>query len=207
MTRHAGSLFQRDRRTEGGEALPAEDNRTQWFAVWTHSHCEQLVHDQLNAKGFEAFLPTLPTWSRRAGVKRLIPLPMFPSYLFVHEAMTKAAHVELLKTRGLIRILGVRWDLLTPVGDGEVDALRRVAEADLAVMPHPYLREGQRVRITHGPLGGIEGILVRSRPKQGMLVLSVDVLQQSVAVEVDCTAVSPVGGIVHAPSGRGLHAA
>jgi transcription antitermination factor NusG len=165
----------------------------QWFAVWTNSHCEQLVHDQLHAKGFETFLPTLPTWSRRAGVKRLIPLPMFPSYLFVHDSMTKAAHVEMLKTRGVVRLLGANWDLLTPVADDEIEALRRIAGTEMTVMPHPYLHEGQRVRITHGPLSGVEGILVRTRPKQGMLVLSVDLLRQSVAVEIDCTAAAPVG--------------
>ena len=59
-------------------------------------------------------------------------------------------------------------------------------------MPYPYLREGQRVRITEGPLAGVEGILVRNRPKQGLLVLSVELLQRSVAVEIECDAVDPV---------------
>jgi transcriptional antiterminator NusG len=59
------------------------------------------------------------------------------------------------------------------------------------VMPHPYLQQGQRVRIVFGPLTGIEGILVRSRPERGLLVLTVDLLRRSVAVEVDCTAVEP----------------
>ncbi|PYR76095.1 MAG: hypothetical protein DMF86_13390 [Acidobacteria bacterium] len=72
-------------RTEGGEALL----RAEWFAIWTHSHCEQLVHDQLAGKGFEVFLPTIRVWSRRAGKRRLIPLPMFPGYLFAHCTMDK----------------------------------------------------------------------------------------------------------------------
>jgi transcription antitermination factor NusG len=166
-----------------------------------------MVHDQLRAKGFETFLPTRPTWSRRAGVKRLIPLPMFPSYLFIHDALTKASHVELLRTRGVVRLLGARWDQLTSVADSEIESLQRIAETDITVMPHPYLHEGQRVRITHGPLSGIEGILVRSRPKQGMLVLSVDILRQSVAVEIDCTAAMPVGGFNRPTPGPGLTAA
>jgi len=187
--------------------LAVSDTRAQWFALWTHSHCEQLVHDQLRAKDFEVFLPTLRTWSRRAGTKRLIALPMFPGYLFAHQAMTKTAHVEMLKARGLVRILGQRWDSLTPVPDAEIEALRHVAAADVAAMPHPYLREGQRMRVTHGALAGVEGIFVRSRPRQGMLVLSIELLQQSVAVELDCTAVTPVGALLAAPSGPGLHAA
>ena len=167
-----------------------------WFALWTHSHCEQLVHDQLVAKGFESFLPTIRTWSRRAGARRLIPLPMFPSYLFVHRAMDKRSYIEILKSRGLVRILGERWDQLTAVADTEIEALRRIQNTELAVTPHPYLREGQRVRINHGPLAGVEGLLMRSRPNRGLLVISVDLLRQSVAVEVDCTLVTPVGSPV-----------
>jgi transcription antitermination factor NusG len=166
----------------------------QWFALWTHSHCEQAVHDQLVAKGFESFLPTIRTWSRRAGTQRLIPLPMFPSYLFVHQAMDKRSYIEILKSKGLVRILGARWDSLTVVADTEVEALQRIQNTKLPVTPHPYLQEGQRVRIDAGPLSGVEGILVRSRPNRGLLVISVDLLRQSVAVEVDCTLVTPVGG-------------
>jgi transcription antitermination factor NusG len=165
----------------------------QWFALWTHSHCEQAVHDQLVAKGFRSFLPTIRTWSRRAGTQRLIPLPMFPSYLFVHQAMDKRSYIEILKSKGLVRILGARWDQLTAVADTEIEALQRIQSAELAVMPHPYLQEGQRVRISAGPLAGVEGVLVRSRPNRGLLVISVDLLRQSVAVEVDCTLVTPVG--------------
>jgi transcriptional antiterminator NusG len=52
-------------------------------------------------------------------------------------------------------------------------------------LSHPYLREGQRVRITHGPLSGVEGILVHTKPTKGLLVLSIDLLRRSIAVEVD----------------------
>ena len=168
----------------------------QWFALWTHSHCEQLVRDQLVAKGFEAFLPTIRTWSRRAGTQRLIPLPIFPSYLFVHRAMDKRSYIEILKSKGLVRILGERWDQLSAVADTEIEALRLIQNTELVVTSHPYLREGQRVRINQGPLAGVEGVLVRSKPNRGLLVISVDLLRQSVAVEVDCTLVTPAGGAV-----------
>jgi transcription antitermination factor NusG len=181
-------LAEREARTKGGEALL--DAR--WFAIWTHSHCEQLVDDQLKAKDFHAFLPMVQIWSRRAGVRRLIARPMFPGYLFVHHMMDKASYVEILKTRGVTRILGGRWDRLTPVADAEIEALQRVIATDQIVLPHPYMREGQRVRIDAGPLAGIEGLLVRSRPHRGLLVLSVNLVHQSVAVEVDCTMVVPV---------------
>ena len=166
----------------------------QWFAIWTHSHCEQLVHDQLTTKGFETFLPIVRTWTRRAGVQRLIARPLFPGYLFVHlPAIDKNSYLEILKTRGVTRMLGERWDRLSPVDDDEIEALQRVIATNVTVLPHPYLREGQRVRIDAGPLAGIEGIYVRSRPNRGLLVLSVNLVHQSVAVEVDCTTVTPVG--------------
>ena len=173
----------------------------EWYAIWTHSHCEQLVHDQLADKGYRTLLPTIRAWSRRAGKRRLIPLPMFPGYLFVHCEMNKTTYVDVLRTRGVVRILGERWDRLASVPDAEIDALQRLLASDAAILPHPYLYEGQRVRITEGVLAGIEGLLVRSRPNRGLLVLSVDLLHQSVAVEIDCTAVTPVGSAVASRDG------
>jgi transcription termination/antitermination protein NusG len=163
-----------------------------WFVLWTHSHSERLVHDQLAAKGFDIFLPTMKTWSRRKGAQSAIAVPMFPGYVFVHHPIDKPSYVEIAKTRGLVRILGERWDRLTAVADDEIEAIRRVVASDVPVFPHPYLREGQQVRITTGPLAGVEGLLVSTKPQKGLLVVSVELLQRSVAVEVDCTDVRPV---------------
>jgi transcription antitermination factor NusG len=114
---------------------------------------------------------------------------MFPSYLFLHHAMDKLSYIEVRKARGLVRILGERWDRLSVVPDAEVAAIQKVLHARLPALPHPYLRQGQRVRITCGALAGVEGIFVDSKPTKGLLVLSVELLQRSVAVEVDCSVV------------------
>jgi len=160
-----------------------------WYVLWTCSHCEQVVHDQLAAKGFQPFLPKISVWSRRGGIRHCIRAPMFPGYLFLHHAMDKASHIEVRKARGLVRILGERGDRLAVVPDEEIEAIQKVQRAHLPALPHPYLREGQRVRITRGPLADVEGILVQIKPNKGLLVLSIDLLQRSVAVEVDCTLV------------------
>jgi transcription antitermination factor NusG len=173
----------------------------QWFVLWTHSHSERLVHDQLTGRGFETFLPTLKTWSRRKGAKSVIDMPMFPGYVFVHHPIDKGSYVEILKARGLVRILGERWDRLASVPDEEIDGIRRVVAAAIPAFPHPYLREGQRVRITAGPLEGVEGILVSTKPQKGLLVVSVELLQRSVAVEVDCTQVRPTSSAHATPRG------
>ena len=174
--------------------MPHDDAR--WFVLWTHSHSERLVHDQLSGRGFDTFLPTLTVWSRRRGAQSAIETPMFPGYVFLRHAIDKASHVEILKTRGLVRILGERWDRLSAVPDGEIDAVRTVAASGIRAFPHPHLREGQRVIITEGPLAGVEGLLVATKPHKGLLVVSVELLQRSVAVEVDCTRVRPLGAEV-----------
>jgi transcriptional antiterminator NusG len=191
--------------TEGGEALLVEmpvsgsDLQTNthtsepgsWYALWTHSHCEQQVCDQLVQKGFRTLLPTVDVWSRRRGVRRLISAPMFPSYLFVRTVIDKSSYLEVVKVKGLVCLLGESWDRLTAIPDEEMQAIEQVSAAHHPVLPYPYLKEGQRARITGGPLAGVEGILVESRPQQGVLVLSLHLLHRSVAVVVDGTDVVP----------------
>lgn len=176
--------------TKGGEALPeivTESVTPRWRVLWTHSNYEQLVHDQLAAKGFDLFLPTAEAWTRRGGVRRLSPAPLFRGYLFLRHAMDKASYLEVYKTRGLVRVLGERWDRLDAVPDPDIEAIQKLLHSGHPIFPYAYLREGQRVRITRGPLADVEGILVRMNPKKGLLVVSVDLLQRSVAVQLDCT--------------------
>jgi transcription antitermination factor NusG len=115
---------------------------------------------------------------------------MFPGYLFVHEIMDKTNYLAIRKVAGLVRILGQRWDKLAAVPDRDIDAIQKVQKADFPTMPYPYLRHGEPVRITTGPLANVEGILLKSDPRKGLLVLSIDLLRQSVAVQVDCTQVT-----------------
>ena len=163
-----------------------------WYAVWTRSHCEQLVRDQLAAMSFRPFLPTLETWSRRNGSRHRIHLPMFPGYLFVHHALDKYSYVDILKARGVVGLLGGNWSQLWPIPDEEIEAVSRAADSGLPVVVHPYLSNGNRVRIVGGPLQGLEGFFVRSKPNLGLVVLCVHLLKRSVAVEVDCTLVERV---------------
>jgi transcription antitermination factor NusG len=106
--------------------------------------------------------------------------------------MDKYAYIEVRKARGLVRILGQRWDQLDIVPDGEIEAIQQTLSARVPVLPHPYLKEGQRVRILGGPLVGTEGLLLRSKLTKGLLVLSVHLLQRSMAVEIDCSMVEAV---------------
>jgi transcription antitermination factor NusG len=158
-----------------------------WRVLWTRSNCEQLVYDQLAPKGFEVFLPTVETWHRRGGTRVRGRVPLFRGYLFLRHAVDKTSYVEVCRARGLVRVLGESWDRLEIVPDSEVQSIQKLVRAELPIFPYPYLREGQRVRITDGPLTDVEGILVRGNPKKGLFVVSVDLLRRSVAVHLDCT--------------------
>ncbi|HET9467518.1 MAG TPA: transcription termination/antitermination NusG family protein, partial [Vicinamibacterales bacterium] len=136
-----------------------------------------------------AFLPEMSVWSTRGGEKHLIRVPMFPGYLFVRDEMDKRSYIEILKARGVVRILEDGWTRLTPVPDAEIDAIRQVVSADVPVFAQEHLAHGDRVEVTEGPLSGLEGLFVQDKPTKGRLVLNVELLGRSVAVEVDCTAV------------------
>jgi transcriptional antiterminator NusG len=158
-----------------------------WHVLWTRSNCESLVHDQLAIHGFQLFLPTIESWFRRGAVRRLERVPLFRGYLFLRHAMDKESYLQVCKARGLVRILGERWDRLSILCESEMETIKRLLGTGRRVLPHPYLRQGQRVRIKRGPLTGVEGIFVRANPKKGLLVVSVDLLQRSVAVHLDTT--------------------
>jgi len=160
-----------------------------WYAVWTQSHYENIVAEQLSAKGFAAFLPEMSVWSKRDGEMRLIRVPMFPGYLFVRDSMDKRSYIEILKSRGVVRILEDGWTRLTPVPDEEIEAIQQVVGADVPVFPHANLARGDRVEVTDGPLAGLEGIFIQGKNSKGRLVVNVELLGRSVAVEVDGTAV------------------
>lgn len=174
---------------EEDEGESGSSGEAKWHALWTRSHCEQLVHDQLAAKRFDTFLPKINIWSRRGGLRCLTQVPLFPGYLFVRHAVDKYSYNEICKTRGLVRILGERWDRLAYVPEREIEGIQRVLDSQLHAMPHAYVREGQRVRISRGPLKDVEGLLLRIKPEKGLFVVSIDLLQRSVAVEIDCTLV------------------
>ena len=183
----------RESHTEGGEALADTGTHSAaWYAIWTRSHCERLVAEQLASKGISPFLPEMRIRSSRRGAPTIVRSPMFPGYLFVHQAMSKECYVEMLKTRGIVRILEDGWTRLTPVPDADMTAIQRIVDADVPAFAHPHLSEGARVSIVDGPLAGIEGVFMRGRADQRYLVISIDLLGRSVAVEIDGADVLPV---------------
>jgi len=162
-----------------------------WYAVYTRSRHEQKVYDRLGRKKIEAFLPLMERWSRRKDRRKRIRLPLFPGYLFVRVEMDSYTHLEILKTNSVVRIL-CNDDQPAPVPDEQIHAVQILIKNGMAVTPYPYLKEGMRVRVVNGPLIGVEGILLKIKPNKYRLVLSLDLLKESVSVEIDASDVEPI---------------
>jgi transcription antitermination factor NusG len=160
-----------------------------WYALYTRHQHEKCVQQSLTGKGFEAFLPLYTTahqWKDR--VKR-VSLPLFPCYVFLRGPLEQ--WLPVLSTPGVHTVVGCGGQPAS-ISNAEIDAIRRVVESPATVEPHPYLQCGDRVRVTMGPLQGLEGLLLRKK-NWCKLLLSVEMLQRSVAVEVDAAMVEPVG--------------
>ena len=154
-----------------------------WYAVWTRSRHEQVVREQLERKGIEAFLPTITRWSHWKDRKKQVDWPLFPGYCFVR--FNGAERLPVLKCTGVVNIISFDGDI-APIPAHEIESIRQLVESDLQFDPCPLIREGMMVEVTHGPLKGVVGRLVR-KGSHARLVLSVDLIGQAVSVEVDAS--------------------
>lgn len=159
-----------------------------WYALHVRSRAELAVARQIDQKGYEPFVPLWRSERRWADRSRILELPLFPSYVFCR--VTGASAGRIVTTPGVIRIVAA-GGLPLPVDDAEIDALRRVAHADAPVEPWPHVGLGTRVELGAGPLRGIQGVLTQVTNGR-RLIVSVSLLQRSVAVEIDGHDVRPV---------------
>jgi transcription antitermination factor NusG len=169
----------------GNEA--AEREESAWWALYTRHQHEKTVAEMLSAKGFEVFLPLYESMRRWKDRNKLLSLPLFPCYVFVRGGLNR--RLQVVTTPGVHMILS-RGEQVAIIPEAEIDAIRITVDGPYHVEPHPFLKCGERVRVTRGSLEGVEGVLVRKK-NLCRLVLSVDMLAQSVAVEVNALDVEP----------------
>jgi transcription antitermination factor NusG len=164
--------------------IPSE----RWFALCVEVQREKTAATALRNLGFEEFLPQYPVrraWSDRV---KSLETPLFPGYLFCRFAFEDRTRVlNAAWVRSIVRF----GPLPTPVPDEQVESIRRMLSSGLPVQPWPYLEAGQRVRIEQGPLRGLEGALLGIKGVW-RVVVSVELLQRSVAVEIDRDQVFPI---------------
>jgi transcription antitermination factor NusG len=165
------------------------ENASGWWALYTRHRHEKAVAEMLAAKGFVVFLPLYESVRRWSDRNMLITLPLFPCYVFVRGGLHR--RLDVVTTPGVHTILF--WgERIAIIPDSEIQALRKAVDGPSRIEPHPFLKCGDRVRVTRGSLEGVEGILVRKKNVY-RLVLSVDMMAQSAAVEIDASDVEPVG--------------
>lgn len=174
----------------GHQANGCSNGQSNWWAVYTRHQHEKTVAGSLSENGIETFLPTYQATRQWKDRKKRLSLPLFPCYLFVRA--TSERRTQVLSTPGVYCIVSVAGHPV-PVPAIQIEAIQRAVGSSLPIEPHPFLHCGDRVRIKSGPLASVEGILLR---KKGScrLILSAELLQKSLAVEVDAFNVEPLSG-------------
>jgi len=171
----------------GISSLPAL-GQTRWYATYTCTHHEKRVVQQLDERHVENFLPLYRSIRRWKDRNKELQLALFPSYVFVR--MDLKDRLRVLQLPGVVSFVSF-GGVPAPLLDNEIEGLRNGLTSDGRVESHPYLAQGRRVRIVDGPFGGVEGIVVRRKDKL-RVVLSISLIQRSVAIEVSESDIAPI---------------
>ena len=137
----------------------------------------------------ENFLPLAMEKRQWSDRKQVVNVPLFPGYLFVRIPMLRELQLRVQKVPGVVRFIGNHAGPQA-IPDAEIDAVRIVLSHRIECVPCPTPKVGDRIRISRGVLAGIEGTFVRSGSDTS-LVISVEMIQQSIAVHVDASDVEP----------------
>ena len=165
-----------------------EDEQLHWFAIQVRANHERIANAVLEQKGFCTFLPVYRARSLWSDRIKIVERPVFPGYFFCLLHPQKRQPV--VTVHSIVRIVGV-GNTPTPVDAGELAAVHAIVSSDLPCAPQRYLQAGEPVKIVAGPLRGLEGILQRQRGVHRVIV-SVNLIRQSVAVEIDDSSVMPL---------------
>jgi transcription antitermination factor NusG len=161
---------------------------TDWYAIRVKANRETVTAQALKGKGFEVCLPVYEVESHKSRGVQILRVPLFAGYLFARFDLRN--RLPVLTIPGVVKIVGFGKDA-EPVDPQEMSAVLALVEAGAHVLPHPYLPLGQRIRVRTGPLRGVEGVVVEHKDTH-RLVVSVTLLQRSIAVDVERHWVLPV---------------
>jgi transcription antitermination factor NusG len=167
----------------------AKDGNHFWFALQVKPRHEKVAAQALERKGFEQFLPVYRARRRWSDRVKEVHLPLFPGYAFCR--FDPLNRLPVLTIPNVVHVVGF-GKTPAPVADVEIASLQAIVKSGLPALPWPFLKIGQFVRIDSGPLIGVTGLLLEIKNGH-RLVVSVTLLQRSVAVEIDHAWVTPVG--------------
>jgi transcription antitermination factor NusG len=168
--------------------LDSVEDELPWYAIRVRSNFERIVARNLQDKGFNLFLPTYHERRRWSDRVKQVEVPLFPGYVFCR--LNLENRIPVLNIPGVVQILG-QGNRPVPVPTLEIDGIKAILKSDLPYLPWSSFVVGQRVVVDRGPLMGLQGVLIENR-KPHRLVVSVTLLQRSVAVEVDASWVRPL---------------
>ena len=161
-----------------------------WYALYTKHQHEKMVARVLTIKGFETLLPLYQSARRWKDRTKLLSLPLFPCYVFLKGGLDR--RLDVMTTPGIYALVS-NAGRPAAIPHTEIEAIRLAVESGARVEPHPFLKCGEWMRVKSGPLAGVQGILVRKK-NLCRLVLSVEMLGKSAAVEVDASLVERLNG-------------
>ena len=164
---------------DNGNAI---DQAQAWFVLHTRSRFEQVVFDGLEGKSLETFLPKITVMSKRRDRRKKIRIPLFPGYVFVKSDLNVYERLEIVKTVGVVRIVGNK-DGPVPVPDDSIDSLKIMVAGDNEVLTGTRFGKGDRVMVVEGPFAGVTGTFVRYKGA-GRVVVSIEALGQYAGVDV-----------------------
>jgi transcription antitermination factor NusG len=167
-----------------GDPLPVE----RWYAVSVRPRHEKLVTRYLGHQGLDCFFPVYRSVRRWKDRRKELDMALFPGYVFVN--LSPPTRLRVLRAPGVLRFVMFQGQPVA-VPDSEIRALESGISAGLQPQPHPYLRQGTKVRVKRGPLLDAEGIMIR-RKDRFRLVLSINLIMRSVVFEVDEADVEPL---------------
>lgn len=168
------------RQTERFREMPFLISMPRWFAAYTASRREKQIARELDERSVESFVP-LYRPARRLSHNVAVSLPLFPGYVFVHIAPQDRLRV--LQVSGVVCLVSFNGQPAA-IEDGEIEAMRNALSGGARVEPYPYIKIGHQVEILSGPLEGLRGKVIR-RNNKFRVIVSIDLLQRSIAVEVD----------------------
>jgi transcription termination/antitermination protein NusG len=165
-----------------------------WYAVHTKSRHEYKAHTGLTQKNLTAFVPEMEVWSKRKDRKKKITVPLFPGYLFVNASLDNEIHLAILKTTGVVRILGKKLNAEPlPVPDDKIIAIQRLMNKKVEMFTLQYPKEGEPAQILDGPFAGIEGTVIKSDPQKELFVISIELMQRAVAIKLEGFQIGKIG--------------
>jgi transcription antitermination factor NusG len=169
--------------------IATEPGKPDWFAVQVRTRWEQSTAKILSGKGYEILLPTYEMERQLGGHTRMVELPLFPGYVFCRFDVLK--RLPVLVSPGVISVVS-RGKIPVPIEHSEIAAIQTFVASGVPAEPWPYIEIGERVRIEDTALRGLEGILIAFKGSR-RVVVSVTLLQRSVALEIDRVKISAIG--------------